>query len=110
MIEMGRVMSNLQFQFDVAAVLLTPREREIIAYVLAGKANKVIAIELGISLRTAEAHRARIFKKMGVRSVLQLACRTCVYRRAGLRAVGSGADATVGVLQLAEPALPDPDV
>ena len=51
---------------DLDAVLsaLTPRERQIVAYVAAGCPNKVIAIDLGISLRTVESHRARIFTKL----------------------------------------------
>lgn len=52
---------------------LTPRERQIAGYVLNGSANKVIAIELGISLRTVEAHRARIFHKFGVRHAVAFA-------------------------------------
>lgn len=56
---------------------LTPREQQIVSYLAAGRPNKVVAIELGISLRTAEAHRARIFRKLGVRNTLELACRLC---------------------------------
>lgn len=52
---------------------LTTREKELIYPVAEGKANKLIAMELGISMRTVEAHRARIFKKMGVRNAVQLA-------------------------------------
>ena len=52
---------------------LTPREREGAGYILQGQANKVIAIDLGISLRTVEAHRARIFHKLGVRHAVELA-------------------------------------
>ncbi len=54
---------------------LTTRERELIYPVVEGKANKLIAMEHGISMRTVEAHRARIFKKMGVRNAVQLARR-----------------------------------
>jgi len=54
---------------------LTPREREVLDYVAAGKSNKVIAIELGLSMRTVETHRARIFFKMGVRNAVELARR-----------------------------------
>ncbi len=57
--------------------VLTARERVVIHPVAAGKSNKVIAIELGISMRTVEAHRARIFYKMGVRNAVQLAREVC---------------------------------
>jgi len=43
---------------------LTPREREILDLVVAGKRNKVIAIDLGISQSTVEAHRAKVMEKM----------------------------------------------
>ncbi len=52
--------------------LLTPREQEVMALVVAGKANKVIAIDLSISERTVELHRARIMKKMQARSLAEL--------------------------------------
>ena len=52
---------------------LTPREREVMDRILAGKFNKVIADELNIAMRTVEVHRARIFEKMGVRSAVELA-------------------------------------
>ncbi|WP_238927515.1 response regulator transcription factor [Achromobacter xylosoxidans] len=66
---------------DLPAILapLTPREREIVDYIVAGRPNKVVAIDLGISLRTVEAHRARIFAKLGVRNAMQLTCRLCAY-------------------------------
>jgi two-component system, LuxR family, response regulator FixJ len=51
---------------------LTPRERQIAGRIADGEANKKVAVELGISVRTAELHRARILQKMGVRSVAQL--------------------------------------
>lgn len=63
-------------QAEIVAQLidqLTPREREVMHAVLAGKMNKVIADELGISMRTVEVHRARILEKMGVRSAVELA-------------------------------------
>lgn len=52
---------------------LTPREREIMELILAGKFNKVIAHELNISMRTVEVHRSRILEKMGVRTAVELA-------------------------------------
>jgi len=54
---------------------LMPRENEVIDYVALGKSNKVIAMELGLSIRTVETHRARIFRKMGVRNATELARR-----------------------------------
>jgi two-component system response regulator FixJ len=52
---------------------LTPRERDIARRIADGAANKVVAAELDISVRTVELHRARILQKMGVRAVAQLA-------------------------------------
>ncbi len=57
---------------------LTARERDVIHPVAEGKSNKLIASELGISMRTVEAHRARIFHKMGVRNAVQLARTVCI--------------------------------
>jgi two-component system response regulator FixJ len=51
---------------------LTPREAEVLALLVEGHPNKVIAAKLGISARTAEHHRAHIMEKMGVRSLSQL--------------------------------------
>lgn len=51
---------------------LTPREREVMALVVDGKANKVIAIDLGLSERTVEIHRANVMEKMGARSIAHL--------------------------------------
>jgi two-component system, LuxR family, response regulator DctR len=52
---------------------LTEREREVMHCVIDGKANKLIADALGISVRTVEVHRARVFDKMGVKSAVELA-------------------------------------
>lgn len=52
--------------------VLTAREREVMELVVTGNANKVIAVELGISERTVELHRSRIMKKLSVRSVAEL--------------------------------------
>lgn len=51
---------------------LTAREREIAGRIVGGQANKVIAIELQLSERTVELHRARAMQKMRVRGVAQL--------------------------------------
>ncbi|NYT25799.1 helix-turn-helix transcriptional regulator [Alcaligenaceae bacterium] len=60
---------------DARFSVLTPRERDVMAYVAMGKPNKIIAAELGVSQRTIEAHRARIFQKMRVRNAVELARR-----------------------------------
>jgi FixJ family two-component response regulator len=51
---------------------LTPREREVMSDVVRGHANKVIAIDLGLSQRTVEIHRARVMEKMHARSLAEL--------------------------------------
>ncbi|MDY6840244.1 MAG: response regulator FixJ [Pseudomonadota bacterium] len=51
---------------------LTPREHEIMGRMIAGQANKVIAIELEISQRTVEIHRSRVMHKMGTHSLAHL--------------------------------------
>jgi two-component system response regulator DctR len=62
-----------QATVDSRLALLTPREREVMARILDGKYNKVIANELNIAMRTVEVHRARIFEKMRVKSAVELA-------------------------------------
>jgi FixJ family two-component response regulator len=51
---------------------LTPRERQVMDMVVDGAANKVIAIDLTLSERTVEIHRAKVMEKMGARSVAHL--------------------------------------
>ena len=54
------------------AASLTAREAEIFGRVAEGSPNKAIAIELGISERTVEVHRAQVMKKLGVRTLAEL--------------------------------------
>jgi FixJ family two-component response regulator len=51
---------------------LTKREREVLDQIVAGKRNKVIAADLGISQSTVEAHRAKVMEKLEVRSLSDL--------------------------------------
>ena len=51
---------------------LTPREQQVMALVVEGKANKVVAAELGIAQGTVEIHRSRIMSKMEAKSLPQL--------------------------------------
>ena len=51
---------------------LSKREREIVYLLASGKANKEAADALGISVRTVEAHRAKIMLKLGIHSITEL--------------------------------------
>jgi two-component system response regulator FixJ len=51
---------------------LTPREKQVMNFIVDGSANKVIAIDLGLSERTVEIHRAKVMEKMAARSVAHL--------------------------------------
>jgi FixJ family two-component response regulator len=52
--------------------LLSPREREVMGHVVAGRLNKQIAADLGISLKTVKAHRAKVMEKMRAGSLAEL--------------------------------------
>ena len=51
---------------------LSPRERDVLRHVVAGRLNKQIAAELGTAEKTVKVHRGRVMVKMGVRSVAEL--------------------------------------
>ena len=51
---------------------LSVREREVMALVVEGRPNKVVATRLGLSTRTVEVHRAKVMEKMGARSLAEL--------------------------------------
>lgn len=71
--------------------LLTPREKEVMQRVVQGHANKVIAMDLGVSQRTVELHRARVMKKLKMRSVAEVV--HAVDRIGGVARVGASAPA-----------------
>jgi two-component system, LuxR family, response regulator FixJ len=60
--------ADVQHRFET----LTPREKQVMRMVVDGAANKVIAIDLGLSERTVEIHRAKVMEKMDARSVAHL--------------------------------------
>ena len=74
-IEKDRALRREQAELsEVRARLatLTPREREVLEYVVAGKLNKQIASDLGTVEQTIKVHRARVMQKMRVQSVAEL--------------------------------------
>ena len=76
MLDRSREARRAQLAERLAA--LTERERGVLQRIVEGKANKVIAAELDISVKTVEAHRAKVMEKMDVRTVPALVdlCRT----------------------------------
>jgi FixJ family two-component response regulator len=64
LVEIDRIRARLE--------TLTSREREVLQLIAAGKLNKVVAAELGVSPRTVEIHRARVMEKMEAPSLAQL--------------------------------------
>ena len=74
-IEKDRALRQEQAELsEVRARLatLTPREREVLEYVVTGKLNKQIAGDLGTVEQTVKIHRARVMQKMRVQSVAEL--------------------------------------
>lgn len=66
---------DAQARAEVAAKRLqglTKREREIFDRIVSGQSNKAIALDLGLSVRTVETHRARIMEKMEVKTLVDL--------------------------------------
>jgi two-component system response regulator FixJ len=67
---------------------LSPREREVLDGLLAGRPNKLIAYDLGISVRTVEVHRARMMERLGMRQLAEV-IRLGVMARLGASLPGS---------------------
>jgi len=61
---------------------LTPRERQVMEFVVSGKLNKQVGAELGISLITVKSHRGQVMRKMKARSLPDL---VTMAARLGLR-------------------------
>jgi two-component system response regulator FixJ len=64
----GTQVAEIQGRFDA----LSERERQVLEGLVAGKANKVIAYDLGISPRTVEIYRANVMAKMQAKSLSEL--------------------------------------
>jgi DNA-binding NarL/FixJ family response regulator len=70
--KLARRSSPFSLQMSLGDNLLTPREREIVELILQGLTNKQIGEKLGISVKTVEAHRSRVYTKMDVHNSIQL--------------------------------------
>ena len=76
-------------KFAALLAHLTPREREVMNLVIAGKPNKIIAADLGISSKTVEIHRGRVMEKMQVESVAELVRLDLLWKANGAEGVDS---------------------
>ena len=76
-------------EFESRLAKLTARQREILQHIVLGKANKVIASELGISERTVEVHRGHLLRRMCVGSAVELARLTGAFQVALAREVAA---------------------
>jgi len=67
-----RMREAASAEIDQRLERLTPRERQVMEGILAGKLNKVIGHELDMSTRTVEVHRGRILEKLGARNAPEM--------------------------------------
>jgi two-component system response regulator FixJ len=63
--------SPISKQAEAKVAALTGRQRSVLLGILQGKPNKIIAWELGLSIRTVEAYRAQMLIKLGVRGIAE---------------------------------------
>jgi FixJ family two-component response regulator len=88
-IEIDRVAREVQAETGALKqrlASLTPREREVLAQVVAGRLNKQIAADLGTVEKTIKVHRARLMEKMAVRSLADL---VRIAERLGIQPAGT---------------------
>jgi two-component system response regulator FixJ len=69
---------------------LSPREREVLDALVAGRPNKVVAFDLGISVRTVEVHRARMMDRLGARQLAEAIRLAVMAKLAPRRGRGEG--------------------
>jgi two-component system, LuxR family, response regulator FixJ len=89
-IELDRTTRQARLEatnFAASLACLTPREREVMELVVAGKPNKIIASDLGISSKTVEIHRGRVMQKLNVESVAELVRLDMLCRASGAEGV-----------------------
>lgn len=67
-----RVVQGASAEIQGLMARLTPREREVLALIMAGLSNKEMARKLGLSPKTIEAHRAKLYTKMRADSLADL--------------------------------------
>jgi FixJ family two-component response regulator len=71
--ELGRINEQAgKARHDAMVASLSPREREVMKFLLRGLHAREIGEQMGISHRTVEVHKAHIMEKMGVRSVVEI--------------------------------------
>jgi FixJ family two-component response regulator len=73
----ARDAQSRQLHFELESIhakmeTLTPREREVLMHVVAGRLNKQIAGDLGTVEKTIKVHRSRMMEKLGIRTVADL--------------------------------------
>ena len=85
----GRERGRERREIESRLARLTPREHEVMVHVVAGRLNKQIASDLGISLKTVKAHRAKVMQKMDAKSLAALVdlCRDAGIGSVPLRSV-----------------------
>src|ERR1700738_726904 len=69
---MSRSLKGEEDEEDTVALRLSSREREVVQLVAEGRTNKEIATELGISVKTVDAHRTNIMRRLNIHSVTEL--------------------------------------
>lgn len=68
----ARAVAERRSTFQWRLARLTPREREIFDHILHGRHNREIAVDLAISPRTVEVHKARLMDKLGVERMAEM--------------------------------------